>query len=597
LLQFCLGQDAPIFLQALRQMQEHGCFDQQTLQVRRFSGGVVHVTLQGTAIHDQAERLVALGWLFHNLTAIRSAEVVTSHVNIAESKQTEKLLREAQERTESILSSVADTHILFDRQWRYLYVNTVAAHAIGRPREQILGRTLWELFPDIVGTELDRQYRRAMDESLSVAFDFHYASNDTWWHNRFYPAPEGLAVFATNITERKRVEEALRLYAERLEMLHQLDQAILAANSPVEIAEVALRRLRQLVPCQRSGIAVFGSEDRRATMLIIDSNGEVLIDPEIRLPPHLFGESGVTGVPEPLIVRDPPPVVQALLADGVRSYITVPLISQGELIGALNLGAGKQHAFTPAHLDIAREVADSVAIAIQQARLSEQISDGRARLRALARRLVEAQEAERRQLALELHDQVGQILTALNIGLSIAREHVPAESEATIGVRLDDSMRLITETMVRIRDIMAALRPAVLDDYGLAAALRWYTQQFSERTDIDVTLVLDEEARELRSAPEVETALFRTTQEALTNVIKHARVERAQVMLQTDAHTLRLTIDDDGMGFDPMEPIPAGEQHGLGLIGMRERVEAIGGRLELLSAPGQGTRIVVEVRR
>jgi PAS domain S-box-containing protein len=126
-------------------------------------------------------------------------------------------LREAQARTESILASVADTHIIFDRQWRYIYVNQAAANAIGRPREEILGRTLWELFPDIVDTELDRQYHRAMDERQSVVFDFHYPARKTWWTNRFFPAPEGVAVFATDITERKRVEAALERAHDELE--------------------------------------------------------------------------------------------------------------------------------------------------------------------------------------------------------------------------------------------------------------------------------------------------------------------------------------------------------------------------------------------
>jgi PAS domain S-box-containing protein len=139
--------------------------------------------------------------------------------DITERKRAEEALWQAQARIESILNSVADIHILFDRDWRYLYVNEAAVRAIGRPREQILGRTLWELYPDIVGTELGRQYHRAMGERIHVAFDFHYLTLDTWWENRFYPAPEGLSVFATNITERKLAEEKLRATTEQLRAL------------------------------------------------------------------------------------------------------------------------------------------------------------------------------------------------------------------------------------------------------------------------------------------------------------------------------------------------------------------------------------------
>ena len=131
-------------------------------------------------------------------------------LDITDRKSAEEELQRAQARTESVLASVADAHVLFDRQWRYTYVNEAASRAMGRPREKILGRTLWEVFPDIAGTELDRQYHRAMDERAPVVFEFYYPTSDTWWENRFYPAPEGLAVFAADITGRKRAEEALR---------------------------------------------------------------------------------------------------------------------------------------------------------------------------------------------------------------------------------------------------------------------------------------------------------------------------------------------------------------------------------------------------
>ncbi|MGC1454806.1 MAG: PAS domain S-box protein [Nitrospirota bacterium] len=131
-------------------------------------------------------------------------------LDITDRKLMEEELRRAQARTEAVLAGVADTYIIFDQEWHYTYVNEAASRAMGRPREEILGRTLWEVFPDIVGTELDRQYHRSMDERVPVVFEFYYPAFDSWWENRFYPAPEGLAVFATNITGRKRVEEKLR---------------------------------------------------------------------------------------------------------------------------------------------------------------------------------------------------------------------------------------------------------------------------------------------------------------------------------------------------------------------------------------------------
>jgi PAS domain S-box-containing protein len=138
--------------------------------------------------------------------------------DITERKRAEEELQQAHERIDSILRSVSDTFILFDRQWRYLYLNDAAIRATGRPLKEVLGRTLWDLFPVVAGTELDRQFHRSMDEHVNIEFDFHFLQPgiDQWWEIRTYPQPEGLAVFATEITERKRADEQLRRLSGRL---------------------------------------------------------------------------------------------------------------------------------------------------------------------------------------------------------------------------------------------------------------------------------------------------------------------------------------------------------------------------------------------
>lgn len=216
-----------------------------------------------------------------------------------------------------------------------------------------------------------------------------------------------------------------------------------------------------------------------------------------------------------------------------------------------------------------------------------------AQLRALAIRLSQVEEAERRRLAMELHDRVGQNLTALNLNLNLLRGLLPAEGAAAIVLHLDDSIRLVDETMERIRDVMAELRPAVLDDYGLGAALRWYAGQLSRRTGIRTEVESNDEAMP-RLPAQVETALFRIAQEALTNIGKHARASSATLRLERKEAWTRLTISDDGVGFDPSRA-RSGIAGGWGLHIVRERAEAVGGRLEIKSAPGKGTQISVEV--
>jgi len=225
----------------------------------------------------------------------------------------------------------------------------------------------------------------------------------------------------------------------------------------------------------------------------------------------------------------------------------------------------------------------------------EDLRQSEKQLRTLASRLQEVEEAERKRISRELHDQVGQNLTALNINLNILRSQLPAELLEKMADRLSDSAELVEETTERIRDVMADLRPEVLDDYGLVAALRWYGERFSERTGM-ATIVHGNEPSP-RMPEVIESALFRIAQEALTNVAKHAGGKKVSVNFEERDESFRLTVADDGKGFDSGDFSGSNKQKGWGFLTMQERAQAIGGKVEVASAPGEGTRILVEVKR
>jgi len=231
----------------------------------------------------------------------------------------------------------------------------------------------------------------------------------------------------------------------------------------------------------------------------------------------------------------------------------------------------------------------------ERKRVQEALQRYTERLRALAAQLDEVTEAERRQLARELHDQVGQNLTALGINLNIVRMQMPGEAAAPVRSRLDDSLSLVEQTTERVRDVMAHLRPPALDDYGLLAALHWYGEQFARRTDIAIAVEGEEPVPRL--ARRVENALFRIAQEALTNVAKHAQATHVRVTVEAEGGTLRLVVADDGIGFDPAHLSEPDEGRGWGLLTMTERAEAVGGSCRIESEPGQGAQVIVEVAR
>jgi signal transduction histidine kinase len=196
-------------------------------------------------------------------------------------------------------------------------------------------------------------------------------------------------------------------------------------------------------------------------------------------------------------------------------------------------------------------------------------------------------------LARELHDQVGQNLTALGINLNIIRSQAPAQTPACS--RLDDSLSLVKETTARIRDVMADLRPPMLDDYGLVAALRWYGELFAQRTGLPV----DVAGQEIIPRPNgrVENALFRIAQEALMNVAKHAQATAVTLALTDQIGMIRLVVSDNGIGFDPEQMGDSCGARGWGLLGMSERAEAVGGHCRIESKPGRGTHVIVDVPR
>jgi signal transduction histidine kinase len=212
-------------------------------------------------------------------------------------------------------------------------------------------------------------------------------------------------------------------------------------------------------------------------------------------------------------------------------------------------------------------------------------------LHRLSAKLATAQEDERRAISRELHDEVGQALTAIRVELGLVQRTngVPAVAAA----RLEDA-RIMTEDAIRtIRDLSHLLHPSLLDDLGLAVAVKNYLEGFTKRQGIRTELIQEHMAQRL--APELEVALYRIVQEALTNVAKHAHASLCRVFLQGLTTTVLVTIEDDGSGFDAAEMERLGHAQGLGLIGMRERVQQFGGTFRLETAPGQGTRLTIEV--
>jgi signal transduction histidine kinase len=207
-------------------------------------------------------------------------------------------------------------------------------------------------------------------------------------------------------------------------------------------------------------------------------------------------------------------------------------------------------------------------------------------LQRLSSQLLNAQEEERRTIARELHDEVGQVLTAIKVELAMAQRQI--ESSGGDRDALTGARSIADGALSTVRDLSHLLHPAMLDDLGLAAAIEWYAKGFERRHGVRIEVLCDR--MDDRLAADTEAAVYRIVQEALTNVAKHAQATRCRIFLQRLPHTLLATIEDDGVGFDP-----GATGRGLGLISIRERVGQVRGELRLEATPGKGTRLTIEV--
>jgi two-component system, NarL family, sensor histidine kinase UhpB len=234
-----------------------------------------------------------------------------------------------------------------------------------------------------------------------------------------------------------------------------------------------------------------------------------------------------------------------------------------------------------------------LAIALENAELHQQVQERDVLRGDLLRRSAEAQEAERKRIARELHDGIGQTFTALALGMAGVEEMIlrdPIAARAQIINMKEIASRAIAE----MRQVVADLRPPQLDDLGLVPALHWLADEWRNRLHLDVRLQVTGQRRRL--TPEMETVLFRIAQEALTNVAKHAQAQRATVSLKFDADPIELCIEDDGIGMTTEQIHRGWARHqGWGLAGIQERAALSGGTLQIDSAPGRGTRLTVRI--
>jgi signal transduction histidine kinase len=275
----------------------------------------------------------------------------------------------------------------------------------------------------------------------------------------------------------------------------------------------------------------------------------------------------------------------------VAGHVSVPLTAKGRIVGQLNVAFSEADQVDKHDIELLRTIGPQLAVAIENARLWGELQHKEKMRAELLRKVVSAQEEERRRISRELHDEMGQSLSSLLIGLKFLWN--AKKDEQSSGV-IENLCRTVSEMLESIHDLALELRPTALDDLGLEAALAQYFKECPARLGVKV----DFEAISMngrRLPRELETTFYRIAQESLTNVARHAKAENASVVLRASETSIVLIVEDDGTGFDPWAA-RQGQEHPrrLGLYGMEERAALVGATLTVESAPGQGTTIYVE---
>ncbi|MEX2031770.1 MAG: GAF domain-containing sensor histidine kinase [Dehalococcoidia bacterium] len=387
-----------------------------------------------------------------------------------------------------------------------------------------------------------------------------------------------LAGQAAVAIENARLYESSRRWADQLESLIEVGNALATETALDEVLNLVVRHVRELIQA-RLVVIVLPTPDGNLRIDAADGEGA-----DDLLGTVVTWEDSKSAL---ILQRRQSELVDSVLDDpevnrevarrmGTHAGLYVPMLVRDQAIGVIHAvdKVGPDRRFTNEDRKLVEIFASRAAVAVDQSRRIE---------RDTYRRMVEAQELERRRLARELHDETGQALTSILLGLSGIEE----KNGDALGATARGLRELVEETLGDVRRLAVELRPKALDDFGLGPALERLTGTFSEQTGIAVDL----ESRlpeDERLPGDVETVFYRIVQEALTNVVKHAHAERVSIVLTRKDKAVSAVIEDDGRGMKP------GQGGGLGLVGMQERVALVDGRLEIESSDA-GTTLMVEV--
>lgn len=516
-------------------------------------------------------------------------------------------LRDSEERLRVTFNTTTVGFATLTPSTDFVDINQAFCDIVSYSREELLRMNLDMLtHPDYLSSMQEHVARLLAGEVPSFVIEMQYLRQDgrqIWVQNSVSLVrdadgdPLHMIAICQDITERKGAEEALQLLNLELEQRVLMRTAELSATNEHLLDEIE----------ERAMVEEALRESDATTRLILDTSPDAIViaNREGRIMRvnaqivHLFGyqPDEVLGKPIELIIPERFHKRHILH----RAHYGQSPHRRPMGMGLELFGQRKDSSEFPVDVTLTpiqnQNIADwdtmvTIRDSTERKRMEAELRDSHKRLQLLSQRLVEVQEDERRAIARELHDRVGQSLAALHLNLTIVNNELSSLVNEQVNLRLADSRQLVTEVIALVRDVMADLRPAVLDDYGLEAALNTTLEKFRTRFGIDIRF----EKNQLsipRLGPSIEMTLLRIAQEAIINAGRHAQADLIGLSLQLENDLIRLTVQDNGTGIRSWEQVNRPGSHGLTI--MRERAEAVGGTFKVSSTFGQGTKIEVGI--
>ena len=533
-------EDAPRVCREFERAQREHLLFELDYRFRHRDGHWRWMYDRGVPHFDAAGQVVELIGVLRDITGVRADQ--------AEREAAAYRLR-------SVLDHMTEGVVVLDREARYLSVNERACELLRTRREDLIGLPVWERFPDSADAAVRQASARSIEDGQVRHLEILFQPWHSWFEVDIYPTQESLTFFIRDITQRKLTERSLRDSRVQQELalweigvwewdLHN-DTVYLSREwkSQLGYADHEIRNSfdeweQRLHPSEREEMV------RRVRSAAQSGRRSDRFELEFRMRHK----------------------------DGSFRWI----LSRGVIHSD---ASGEPALLRGVHLDISdRKQAETL------------LEESRQRLNAFAQQLTEAIERERARISREIHDELGQALTRLKMDLGWLRRRLGESAQAggPVAERLLEMGRFIDETLVSVRRLATELRPALLDNLGLAAALNAQMRQLAAQADIGVTQHLEPD---LPLSSEQATGLYRIAQEALTNIVRHANARNVRCVLFLDNEGVTMEIQDDGCGFDAaVQP-----GRGLGLVGIAERARLLGGFAAVESEPGRGTLIRVHL--